>query len=208
MVVQTNSSMQETMLDPTALTSARRGAVYGWISTLLWVLLGIDSIVRPIQDDRREIFWWFPYVFMMLTIMAVHRVQRRAERRLENITFWVVMIAWVLVLIRNLGLVFHVPTLLPLRFPKKAIVAAVGLIVYGVATGRARVLPWYAGLGLILWEPGSIATGLLLAPISPLRDRGSYSAGLWKGFAIGIVAMGLYTITRSRFLQQADRRSA
>ena len=196
--------MQETTLDPTALTAARRGAVYGWISILLWVLLGIDSIVRPIQDDRREIFWWFPYLFMMLTIIAVHRVQRRADRRLENITFWVVMIAWVLVLMGNLGLVFHVPALLPLGFPGGAIVGAMGLIVYGVATWRARVLPWYAGLGLILWEPGSIATGLLLAPISPLRDRGSYSAGLWKGFAIGMVTMGLYTITKARLRQQAD----
>jgi len=133
---------------------------------------------------------------MMFTIIAVHRVQRGRELRLESITYWIVMIAWVLVFIGNLGLVLHVPALLPLGFPGGAIVAALGLIVYGVTTWRLKVLPWYAGLALILWEPGSIATGLLLASISPLRDRGSYTAGIWKGFAIGVVGFGLGAVAR------------
>src|SRR4051812_40126725 len=68
-----------------------RGAMCGWISAALWVVLGIDSIVRPIQDDRREVFWWFPFLFMMLTIVAVHRVQAWRGLRLERWTYGVVM---------------------------------------------------------------------------------------------------------------------
>lgn len=190
------SSVHLESLDQIAARRARRGALYGGISAVLWIVLGIDSIVRPVQDDRREVFWWFPAFFMLLTIIAVHRVQRRQDLRMERYSYWVVMIAWVLVYLGNLGLVFNVPVLLPLGFPGGAIVGAVGLIVFGVATWRARVLHWSAGLAFILWEPGSIATGLALAPISPLRDRGSYSAGIWKGFAIGMVAFGLQAVSR------------
>jgi hypothetical protein len=200
-------SSQADLLDGGVARAAGRGALWGGISTVLWVLLGIDSIVRPVQDNRREIFWWFPYLFMMLTIIGAHRVQGRRELRLERYCYWVVMFAWILVFIGNLGLVFNIPALLPLGFPGGAIVGAVGLIVYGVATWRARVLPWYAGLGFMLWEPGSIATGLLLAPISPLRERGSYSAGIWKGFAIGLVALGLHAVSKRLDRQGRDSAS-
>ena len=175
---------------------ARRGAVWGWISAALWIALGLESIVRPEQDNRREIYWWFPYLFMMLTIIAVHRVQRPQHSRVERVSYWIVMIAWIAVLLGNLGLVFNLPALQPLGFPGGAIVAAAGLIVYGVATWKAKVLPWYAGLSFMLWEPGSIATGLLLAPIAPLHERGGYSAGVWKGLAIGVVAYGLHSVSK------------
>ena len=194
MSARTPSGTSTQPCDGGIASQARRGALWGSISGALWVVLGIDSIVRPAQDNRREIFWWFPYLFMMLTIIAVHLVQRRREFRLERYCYWVVLAAWILVLFGNLGLVFKVPALLPLGFPGGAIVATLGLIVYGVATWRARVLPWYAGLSLMLWEPGSIAAGVLLARISPLRERGSYSAGIWKGFAIGVVAFGLRAV--------------
>jgi len=203
MATETNAAILQAALNETALRQARRGALWGYVSMTLWIVLGIDSIVRPVQDNRREVFWWFPYAFMMLTIIAVHRVQRRDDFRLERVMFWVVLVAWVLVLFGNLGLVFNIPALLPLGFPGGAIVGAVGLIVYGAATWRAKVLPWYAGLALILWEPGSIATGLMLAPVSPLRERGSYSAGIWKGLAIGMVALGLHAV--SKRLQRPHR---
>jgi hypothetical protein len=190
------SSESARAFDQRTHRAARLGAWWGWISAALWILLGIDSIIRPIQDNRREIFWWFPAFFMLLTIIAVHLVQRRSDLRLERYSYWVVFVAWLLVFAGNLGLVFNIPALLPLGFPGRAVVGAVGLIVYGIVTWRAKVLHWSSGLGLMLWEPGSIAAGLLLAPISPLRDRGSYSAGVWKGFAIGVVGFGLQAVAK------------
>lgn len=192
----TGLSRDAEMLDASMERDARWGARCGWISAAAWVVLGIDSIVRPVQDNRRDVFWWIPFFFMMLAIVAVHRVQRSRGLRLELYSYWIVMIAGFLMLMGSLGLVFNIPALQGLGFPGGAVIAALGLIAFGVGTWRARVLPWSAAVALMLWEPGSIATGLLLAPISPLRDRGSYSAGLWKGFAIAVVAFGLQSLMR------------
>jgi hypothetical protein len=74
----------------------------------------------------------------------------------------------------------------------------VGQIAFGIATWRASLLPWYVGLALVLWEPGSIAAGLLLAPIAPLHERGSYSAGLEKGLAVTVMAYGLCAYRRAK----------
>jgi len=192
----TISSSTASAPDHAIARDAHTGARLGLLSAAAWIVLGIDSIVRPVQDNRREVFWWLPSILMMLTIIYVHRVQRSQGLRLERYTFYVVMIAWLLVIIGNLGLVFNIPALASLGFPGGAVVGTLGLIAFGAGTWRAEALPRYASLGLILWEPGSIATGLLLSPISPLRDRGSYSAGIWKGLAIGAVALGMQDLSR------------
>jgi len=173
------------------IREARLGERYGWISALAWIAIGLDSILRPIQDNRREIYWWIPFAFMMLALISIHRVQRSQNRRFELYSYRAVMLASALVLLGNLGLVFNVSALSELGFPGGAIVWMVGQIAFGIATWRARVLPWYVGLALVLWEPGSIAAGLLLAPIAPLHERGSYSAGLEKGLALAVMAYGL-----------------
>jgi hypothetical protein len=71
---------------------ARWGERYGWISALAWMALGLDSILRPIQDNRREIYWWIPFAFMMLTLVSIHRVQRSQKRRFELYSYWTVML--------------------------------------------------------------------------------------------------------------------
>jgi hypothetical protein len=98
------------------------GERYGWISALAWMAMGLDSILRPIQDDRREIYWWIPFAFMMLTLISIHRVQRSQSRRFELYSYRAVMLASALVLLGNLGLVFNVRALSELGFPGGAIV--------------------------------------------------------------------------------------
>ena len=178
---------------------ARVGTWSGWLSAIAWIALGADSIARPIQDNRRDVFWWIPFALLIVLILGVHNVQRARALRSERYAFLAVMLAGGLVFLGNLGIVFDLRALSKLGFPGGAIIWTAGLIAYGVATWRARVLPWYAALGLILWEPGSIATGLLLSPIAPLLDRGAYSAGLEKGLATAIIAFGLQASFGVRF---------
>jgi hypothetical protein len=59
---------------------------------------------------------------------------------------------------------------------------------------RARVLPSYAGLGLVLLEPASILTGLAFAPLVGLSDHGAYSGALPKAVALFLVARGIRSI--------------
>lgn len=169
----------------------RFGYFAGLASTVAWIVLGLDSISRPVQDNRRDVFWWLPFGLFVVSVVAVHRVQRSGALRMERYTYWAVMLASGLALLGNLGVMFNNSLLATMGFPGGAIVFTLGLVVFGIATWRARSFPKYVALALILWEPGSIATGLLLAPISPLHDRGSYSAGVWKGFMAALVAWGL-----------------
>jgi hypothetical protein len=170
---------------------AHIGAWSGWLSAIVWIGLGADSIARPMQDTRRDVFWWIPFALLVLLIIGVHSAQRARQLRSERYSFLAVMLAAGLVFLGNLGIVFDLRALSKLGFPGGAIIWTAGLIAYGAVTWRARVLPWYAALGLILWEPGSIVTGLLLSPIAPLLDRGAYSAGLEKGLATALIAFGL-----------------
>jgi hypothetical protein len=179
-----------------SVRKARLGACFGWISTAAWVAIGVDSILRPIQDNR-DVFWWLPFGLFVLTIVAVHRTQRSRGLRMEHYTYYVLIVASALALLGNVGVMLNISLLATMGFPGGAIVFALGLIVFGIATWRARVFPRYVAMALMLWEPGSIATGLLLAPISPLHDRGAYSAGVWKGLATGIIAAGLQVLART-----------
>jgi hypothetical protein len=179
-----------------SVRNARLGAGVGWISTAAWVAIGVDSILRPIQDNRRDIFWWLPFGLFVLTLVAVHRAQRWRGLRIERYIYYGLIGASALALLGNVGVMLNNSLLSTMGFPGGAIVFALGLIAFGIATWRARVFPRYVALALILWEPGSIATGLLLAPISPLHDRGAYSAGVWKGLATALIAAGLQVLAR------------
>src|SRR5438445_12212919 len=91
---------------------------------------------------------------------------RWRDLRMERYIYYGLIGASVLALLGNLGVMLNNSLLSTMGFPGGAIVFALGLIAFGIATWRARVLPRYVALALMLWEPGSIATGLLLAPIS------------------------------------------
>ena len=73
-----------------------------------------------------------------------------------------------------------------------------GLIVFGIDTWIVKVLPWYVGPALILLESGALLTGLALAPVAPLHDRGAYSAGIEKGFVLAVVALALSQLKNKR----------
>jgi hypothetical protein len=91
----------------------------------------------------------------------------------------------------NVGLLSSQLILAAFSFPWGALLWTIGLIAFGVGTWKAKALPRYVGLALILLEPGSILTGLALSPIAPLHERGGYSAGVEKGLVLAFMAAGL-----------------
>ena len=195
-----------TVGDSTVIGAAEIGSRLGWLAAVCWVILGVESIVRPEQENYRDGLWMVPWVITAVTICYVHGVNRARPSGLEMLGFWVLIVSMALVFLGNLGLLIDAPMLAVLSFPFGALLWIVTMLVFGVATWKTKVLPWYVGLALILFEPLSIATGLALSPIAPLHDRGGYSAGVEKGVAIAVIAVGMRAFARAA--RSHEERSA
>ena len=178
-----------------ALDDRRRlasvGIRFGWVTAACWTIFGLESILRPEPQNYRDLVWVLPFTLTAVTFSFLHGVQRSARAGLERVGYAAVVTAMALVVLGNVGLVTGQPLLAALRFPWGALLWTAALFFFGAGTWRAGVVPWYVGLALILLEPGSIVTGLLLSPIAPLHDRGGYSAGVEKGLAVAVIAIGL-----------------
>jgi hypothetical protein len=167
-----------------------RGFWCGVGAFITWSAMGVESVLRPFQDNRRDTFWLLPFALTLATFYYVHGVQRRRSRT-ETVGYVVVLIASGLTLLGNLGLQLKITALESLGFPGGAIVWLIGLVCFGIGTLMVRVLPAYAGWALIFLEPSSILAALALSPIAPLLPRGAYSGNIGKGLAMGIVALAL-----------------
>jgi hypothetical protein len=176
---------------------AARGEHLAWLAAAAWILLGLESILRPGQHNERDVWWTIPFALTTAAFCCLHAVQTSRNSGAERWGFYAVLGACILVFAGNAGIVLGVPSLAVLGFPWGAVVWTAGLVMFGVGTWRAGVLPRYVAAALIALEPGSILTGLALAPVSPLQNRGAYSGGVEKGFVLAILAMGLRTLSRS-----------
>ena len=79
----------------------------GVVGALTWFAMGVESVLRPFQDNRRETFWLLPFVLTMITFVCVHLIQRRRSR-IAGLGFAAIAAASGLILIGNLGLQLNV----------------------------------------------------------------------------------------------------
>ncbi|MBV9939374.1 MAG: hypothetical protein JO150_12780 [Acidobacteriaceae bacterium] len=162
----------------------------GLVGALAWFAMGVESVLRPFQDNRRETFWPLPFVLTIMALVCVHLIQR-GRSRTERLGFATVVVASALMLVGNIGLQLNVRSLEGLGAPAGPVIWLVGLACFGVGTLQCGVLPRSAGVALILFEPSSILAAFALSPIAPLLPRGAYSGNLGKGIALAIVAFAL-----------------
>ena len=195
-VIGSGVRVEATLGDRRRLASV--GIRVGLVTAACWTVFGLESILRPEPENYRDLVWVLPFSLTAVTLTFLHGVQRSAQAGLERVGYAGVMTAMALVVLGNVGLVTDQPLLAAMSFPWGALLWTVALFFFGAGTWRAGVVPWYVGLALILLEPGSIVTGLLLSPIAPLHERGGYSAGVEKGLAVAIIAIGLRTWHRRR----------
>ena len=170
---------------------ARAGYQLATICAALWIALGLDSILRPVEDDRRDAFCLVPIAFTAAVICILHLLHRAPARRLESISFRVLAVSTVLIFGGNIGLLTNTPVLIFFTVPWGILGWSIALLAYGVAVWRARLYPWWMALAIMLLEPLSVIGGLLLAPLSPIHDRGTYSGALAKGLAMLAIAGAL-----------------
>jgi hypothetical protein len=177
------------------------GMTVAGVGAAAWIALGLESILRPVQDNRRDAVWMIPFLFTVASFWFIHAVQSSSAGKFERVTYWLVMISSALVFLGNNGLVFNIPLLQVLGFPLGAILWTIGTALFGAGTIRARVLPRFAGLVLIVLEPCSILTGLVLSPIAPLCPRGAYSGGVEKGAMLALIAYAFFSMQNTRRTQ-------
>ena len=181
--------MRGTLLtDKKAVVTATRVA---FTTAAWWAVLGIDSLARPYQDNRRDFVVLVPFTLTAIVLWFMGRMQSSRRDRLERVTFWALMIACFLTVLGGVGNVLHNALLEKLGFPAGPLLWTLGLIVYGIATWRIRIFPRYVAWTLILFEPASILTGVALSPIAPLHDSGSYTGGIEKAVAVLILAVAV-----------------
>ncbi len=180
-------------LGPVSLDSSarKRAFLYAVMSGIAWIAFGAESILRPWQVNARDAVWAIPFSLTALSFVYIHRMQRGRAPLLESVGFYAVMLASLLAFVGNAGVLLNQRTMAIFGFPYGALLWTVGLVLFGVGTWRALVLPRYGALTLILLEPCSLLTGLALSPIAPLLDRGAYSGGVEKGLAMLIIALAI-----------------
>jgi hypothetical protein len=84
---------------------------------ILWAALGLDSLARPYQDNRRDFVVLVPFTFTAIVLWLIGQMQSTDRDRLERVTFWALMIASCLRVLGRIGNVSHNALLEHLGFP-------------------------------------------------------------------------------------------
>lgn len=154
---------------------------------ITWTAMGIESVLRPFQDNHRETFWPLPFVCTIAAFTCIHLLQR-GRSRTERVGWVLVVIASALMLLGDIGLQLNIPLLERLNAPLGPVIWMAGLVCFGIGILAAGVLPRRAGWAVILLEPASILMAFALLPVAPMLPRGAYSGNTGKGLAMAVIA--------------------
>ena len=99
-----------------AATLAKLGYWSAAAAFVTWFGMGLESILRPFQDNRREAFWPVPFAFTMIAFTCVHLLHR-GRSRTEKFGFVMVAIASGLCMLGNIGLQLDIRPLEVLEAP-------------------------------------------------------------------------------------------
>jgi hypothetical protein len=105
-------------------------------------------------------------LLLLVGLAGFHALQKGNYGRIGRAGFYTIVAAASAQLIAQVGLMFGSTALEFLDF-LGFLGVMVGLVLYGVATLQARVLPRWCGVAFILAMPGALAAGILLARIIP-----------------------------------------
>jgi hypothetical protein len=151
----------------------RLGGLAGLAAAVAFLVSGILTFIAPPQggpssfsDYLLEILVVAAFVLALLSIVGLHTAQRHSGRYgiLGAAGFWLTLLGYVIVLvIAHLTLLAGGEPILSVRLVG-ALLVLVGSIVLGAMTIRARVVPWWCGVLLIVGFPlgdilNSVAAG-------------------------------------------------
>jgi hypothetical protein len=136
----------------------RWGAVGLMLGGVIWVVLGLSALVGYLQAiPGREDVVLFVVAHLLLAVglVGLHALQKGSYGRLGRAGFYIALVA---IAARVLGAVVFLAGSSALEWISlpATLGMLVGFVLYGVATLRARVLPRWYGLALIVSLPVSL----------------------------------------------------
>lgn len=159
----------------------------------LWALAPTGVYISNFAFHTPNVFWKMFWTAPLLILLGLIGLQLRQSERsglLEKLGFFITVLGLVMVIVGDIGLywlgiddIYIVTAPAYGTFRIGLLVAAVGSILFAVASPREGALPSW---GLLPFVVGSLC-GL----ISFSRDLGSFGAVLWALFGVGWAWLGL-----------------
>jgi hypothetical protein len=140
----------------------RWGAIGLMLGGVVWVVLGLSAVLGFLQaiPGREDVVMLI--IALLLTaagLVGLHALQRNRYGLLGRAGFWITVLS---LLARAVGAGVYLAgssALAWISYPWGTIGMVVGLVTYGVATMRARMLSRWYGLALIVSMPLSLPLG-------------------------------------------------
>ncbi|AZG46441.1 hypothetical protein [Gordonia insulae] len=167
------------MTTPTS-TILRHPAHLAALAGCAWLLLGVESIVRPEPMSYRDVAFVIPWLLTLATVVALHRGQRARGDAAERLGYLGVAATMVVIAVGGPALVSD-STLVTRMVAAATVLWMLSMVAFGIGTVRARVHPARVGVGLVVAEPLTIATGAALSVWVPVSGHGSYTGAIANG---------------------------
>ncbi len=175
----------------------RRAALAAFGASAFWFLLSVASLAEPDPERYLDALIIVPIMLTFMAVATIHAIQRAAAGKWGRIGFWTLGAGTVLAVIVQIAIVASDEARSGPVILAGLIVWLAGLVIYGVATARAGVLPVWSGVLIAVSQLFAVAGGLALSPISSLsNDGGDYSGAV--GHAVVWFVIGRMLLIRQR----------
>jgi hypothetical protein len=163
----------------------RWGGAAAMLAGVAFILDILFVFIMP-EADWTNAVYIVAALLMVVGMVGLHALQKDNYGRTGRGGFWTVVVASLAQVVGLMVFLLGSEALIWLVFPVGFVAVPVGLIIYGVATLQAKVLPRWCGLGLIIIPPvtvvlgdyGGILFGLLWLVLG-------YVLWSWRGAAAG-----------------------
>ncbi|TMR98946.1 hypothetical protein [Nonomuraea basaltis] len=166
------------------------------VSFLGWAALAVESFVTPPPQAYRDALVLIPWTLYGVVLAGVHQAQRHRSGRLARTGLIVSLVGMLTSAVGNIGVLLGSEATVAISFPVGPGLFSLGLLLFGIATFRAGVLPRWAGAALVLSQPLAIGIGLALVWHVPVHPHGSYTGGLGHGLVVLLTGIALHRFRR------------
>ncbi len=139
------------------------------LGAVSFILAGVARIALSLSllalDPRAVSGYFVPALYILALLFLIgglvglHTLQKRNYGRIGQAGFYTIILSFGAQLLATVVFLFESGALEWLSFPVGLLGAIVGFALYGAATLRARVLPRWYGVLLIVFLPVSVALG-------------------------------------------------